>query len=108
MRRAELGKVAAELADLCILTADNPDNEPPQNVIRDIAKSFGMDSCPYIEIADREAAIVHAVSIALPGDIILLAGKGHERYQLIAGKYFPFCEREIVAREALRMALASK
>ena len=108
MRRAELGHVASELADLCILTADNPDNEPPQDVIRDIAKSFGKDSCPYLEIPDREAAIVHAISIALPGDIILLAGKGHERYQLIAGKYYPFCEREIVAREALRMALSNQ
>jgi len=108
MRRAELGHVASELADLCILTADNPDNEPPQDVIRDIAESFGKDSCPYLEIPDREAAIVHAISIALPGDIILLAGKGHERYQLIAGKYYPFCEREIVAREALRMALSNQ
>ena len=108
MRRAELGRVAAELADLCILTADNPDCEPPQNIIRDIAQSFGKDSCPYLEIPDREAAIVHAVSTALPGDIILLAGKGHERYQIIAGKHFPFCEREIVARETLRMALSSK
>ena len=107
MRRAELGRVAAELADLCILTADNPDNEPPLHIIRDIAQSFGKDSCPYIEIADRETAIVHAISIALPGDIILLAGKGHERYQLIAGKHFPFCEREIVARESLRMALSN-
>lgn len=105
MRRAELGWVAAELADLCILTADNPDNEAPQAIIRDIAASFGQDACPYLEIPDRQQAILHAMSIALPGDIILLAGKGHERYQLIAGKHVPFCERDIVAREALRMAL---
>ena len=105
MRRAELGRVAAELADLCILTADNPDNEPPQDIIRDIAAQFSKNACPYLEIPDREQAIAHAVSHSLPGDIILLAGKGHERYQLIAGRYIPFCEREIVVRESLRADL---
>lgn len=108
MRRAELGKVASELADLCILTADNPDNEPPMDIIRDIAAQFGKDSCPYLEIPDREKAIVHAVSISLPGDIILLAGKGHERYQLIAGQYVSFCERDIVTRESLRADLLKR
>lgn len=108
MRRAELGRVAAELADLCILTADNPDNEPPMDIIRDIAAAFGKDSCPYLEIPDREQAIAHAVSHSLPGDIILLAGKGHERYQLIAGHQIPFCERDIVSRESLRADLAHR
>ena len=105
MRRAELGRVAAELADLCILTADNPDNEPPMDIIRDIASQFGKDSCPYLTIPDREEAIAHAISHSLPGDIILLAGKGHERYQLVAGRQIPFCERDIVARESLRADL---
>ena len=105
MRRAELGRVAAELADLCILTADNPDNEPPMDIIRDIAAEFGKDSCPYLAIPDREQAIAHAVSHSLPGDIILLAGKGHERYQLVAGQQVPFCERDIVTRESLRADL---
>jgi UDP-N-acetylmuramoyl-L-alanyl-D-glutamate--2,6-diaminopimelate ligase len=105
MRRAELGRVAAEMADLCILTADNPDNEPPMDIIRDIAAQFGKDSCPYLAIPDREQAIAHAVSHSLPGDIILLAGKGHERYQLVAGRQIPFCEREIVVRESLRADL---
>ena len=105
MRRAELGRVAAELADLCILTSDNPDNEPAMEIIRDIAAEFGKDSCPHLAIPDREQAIAHAVSHSLPGDIILLAGKGHERYQLIAGQRIPFCERDIVAREALRADL---
>ena len=108
MRRAELGRVAAELADLCILTADNPDNEPPMDIIRDIAEQFGKDSCPYLAIPDREQAIAHAVSHSLPGDIILLAGKGHERYQLVAGRQIPFCERDIVTRESLRADLAHR
>ena len=108
MRRAELGKVAAKYADLCILTSDNPDNEPPMDIIRDIAREFGKDSCPYLEIPDREQAIAHAISISLPGDIILLAGKGHERYQLVAGQFLPFCERDIVTREALRADLLKR
>ena len=108
MRRAELGRVAAELADLCILTADNPDNEPPMDIIRDIAEQFGKNSCPYLAIPDREQAIAHAVSHSLPGDIILLAGKGHERYQLVAGRQIPFCERDIVTRESLRADLAHR
>ena len=108
MRRAELGRVAAELADLCILTADNPDNEPPMDIIRDIAEQFGKGSCPYLAIPDREQAIAHAVSHSLPGDIILLAGKGHERYQLVAGRQIPFCERDIVTRESLRADLAHR
>ncbi|MBQ7320789.1 MAG: UDP-N-acetylmuramoyl-L-alanyl-D-glutamate--2,6-diaminopimelate ligase [Clostridia bacterium] len=107
MRRAELGRVAAELADLCIITSDNPDNEPPMNIIRDISAQFAGSSCPYLEIPDREEAIRHALAIAAPGDIVLLAGKGHERYQLIAGKYVPFCERDIIAAEVLRRALST-
>ena len=108
MRRAELGRVAAELADLCILTSDNPDNEPPMDIIRDIAEQFGKDSCPYLTIPDREEAIAHAISHSLPGDIILLAGKGHERYQLVAGRQIPFCERDIVTRESLRADLVHR
>ena len=106
MRRAELGAVAAELADLCILTSDNPDNEPPMDVIRDIAAQFGAGMCPHVEIPDREEAILYALSVAQAGDIILLAGKGHEKYQLIAGQHVPFCEKDILLRESVRMALA--
>ncbi len=108
MRRAELGRVAAELADMCILTSDNPDGEDPKQIIRDIAAEFGEGACAHLEIPDREAAITHAVSISLPGDIILLAGKGHENYQLIAGRKVPFSEREIVSRAALMANLANR
>ena len=95
MRRAELGKVAAELADLSILTADNPDFEPVDKVIADIAAEY-TDPDSYVIIEDRRKAIRYAVDIARPGDIVLLAGKGHENYQLISGKREPFCEREIL------------
>lgn len=96
MRRAELGLVASRDADLCILTSDNPDNESPINIIGDIASYFTATSAPYIVIPDRKMAIEHALSISRKGDIILLAGKGHERYQLIAGVRHSFSEADII------------
>lgn len=98
MRRAELGLVASRDADLCILTSDNPDCESPEAIIAEIASYFASDSCPYIAITDREAAIKHALSISQHGDIILLAGKGHENYQLINGVRKPFSEADIIKK----------
>ena len=100
-RRAELGSVAAELADLSILTSDNPDNEPPENIIAEIAEQY-KDKEKYVAIADRKKAIEYAMSVTEPGDIVLLAGKGHENYQLIAGRHEPFCERDILLSENKR------
>lgn len=97
MRRGELG-IAARGADLCILTSDNPDTEPPENIIADIADSLG--NTPHVSIPDRELAIKYAVENAIPGDMILLAGKGHETYQLINGKKVPFCERDLIKKYA--------
>ncbi len=95
-RRAELGSVAAELADFSILTSDNPDDEDPTEILRDIAMQFRDVPQKYIEIPDRAKAIRYAISMAKEGDIFLLAGKGHERYQLINGEKRPFCERDIL------------
>ncbi len=94
-RRGEMGRVAAALADLSILTADNPDTEPPTAIIDEIAQSYGAEHS-YVKIPDRAEAIEYAVRIAEPGDIVLLAGKGHETYQLVGGKRIPFCERDIL------------
>ncbi len=105
-RRAQLGRVAAELADFCILTSDHPDFEPPLDIIDDIAKVFPKDGCPYIKIPDREKAIKYAVENAKAGDVILLAGKGHEDYQLIEGKKIPMRERELVLKYAQSMKKA--
>lgn len=95
MRRAELGSVASELADYSIITSDNPDCEPPTQIIDEIAEQY-KHPYNYIKITDRREAILHAISIAKAGDIVLLAGKGHESYQLICGKRVPFSEREIL------------
>ncbi len=96
-RRAEMGRVAAELADFSILTADNPDNEPPEDIIADIAAVY-CEGQKFVSIPDREKAIEYAAEVASEGDIVLLAGKGHEKYQLIAGEHLEFCEREILER----------
>lgn len=96
MRRGELGLVASRGADLCIITSDNPDNEPPMNIIGEITTYFTADSCPYHAIPDRKEAIEFALKNSEKGDIILLAGKGHETYQLVKGKREYFSEAEIV------------
>ena len=100
-RRKDLAEAAAYRADLCILTADNPANEPVMDIIREIDSYFPADGCPRLWEPDREAAIRMLVEQAQAGDIILLAGKGHETYQLIGTQRIPFSEKEIL-REALR------
>lgn len=106
-RRRELGDAAAALADLSIITSDNPDFEPPEEIISDIEKSFisakKESGADYVTITDRREAIEYALGIARPGDVILLAGKGHEDSQLICGKYLPFSERAILTDAALRL-----
>ena len=96
MRRMELGLVASRDADFCILTSDNPDNESPSAIISEIASYFTAGTCPYVAIPDRKKAIEYALKNARKGDIILLAGKGHESYQLICGIREHFSETEIV------------
>ena len=96
LRRAELGDAAARLCDLAVLTSDNPDNEDPDRIIADIARAFANTQTPYLAIPDRAEAIRKAVALTQGGDILVLAGKGHEQYQLINGQKIPFCERDIL------------
>ena len=95
VRRAQMGEVASEYADFSILTSDNPNTEDPEAIINEIAVQY-KDPSTYISIPDRKEAIEYALNNSKAGDIILLAGKGHERYQLINGKNEYFCEREII------------
>ncbi len=103
MRRPELGAVANELCDLAILTSDNPDFEDPEAIIADIAQAFTPNGAPFMILPDRRDAIHTAVYGARPGDIILLAGKGHENYQLIRGEKVPFDERAILHECAAKL-----
>ena len=103
IRRRELGDVCCRLADFCIITSDNPDFEEPEKIIGDIEESFLSKATPYVKITDREEAIRYAVKNACTGDVIVLAGKGHENYQLVRGEHVPFSEREILKREAMNI-----
>ena len=99
-----MAKAAAENADFLIVTSDNPRNEDPEDIIRDILTGLEGSSTPYIKITDRREAIHWAVKNAEKDDIIVLAGKGHEDYQILAGGVkIHFDEREVVA-EALAEA----
>ncbi len=101
-KRPLMAKAAAKYADFLIVTSDNPRNEDPDEIIKDIIVGLEGTDTPYIEISDRKNAIFYAVENAQKGDIILLAGKGHEDYQVLANDVkIHFDEREVVA-EALR------
>ena len=94
-KRPLMGAIAARDADLSIVTSDNPRTEDPDRILDDI--EAGMGPTPHLRIVDRRAAILRALSIARPDDLLLLAGKGHETYQVVGHEYLPFDEREIVA-----------
>lgn len=98
LRRAELGHAAASLSDRAILTSDNPAREDPNAIIEEIAQAFEGTSTPYIAIPDRAEAIGYAAKTAIAGEILVLAGKGHENYQLIGNKKIPFSEKEILQK----------
>ncbi len=97
LRRYEMGEVSGEHADLTIITSDNPRFEKPQDIIEDIKKGIRKTQGEYIEICDRKQAIAYAISHGQPGDIIVLAGKGHEDYQEIEGVKYPMDERVLIA-----------
>lgn len=96
-RRYEMGEVSGKLADLTIITSDNPRNEEPQAIIDDIKAGISKTDGKYVEIIDRKDAIRYAIRNGEPGDIIILAGKGHEDYQEIKGKKYPMDERVLIA-----------
>jgi UDP-N-acetylmuramoyl-L-alanyl-D-glutamate--2,6-diaminopimelate ligase len=97
-KRTKMGRAVARGADVAIVTSDNPRTEDPERILDDI--EAGMDVGPHRRIVDRREAIAQAVAMLEPGDLLLLAGKGHETYQVIGSERHPFDEREIV-RSAL-------
>ena len=96
VRRYEMGEISGKLADLTIITSDNPRFEEPMDIIADIKTGMAKTSGAYVEIPDRKEAIRYAMSIGQPGDIIVLAGKGHEDYQEIRGVKYPMDERVLI------------
>ena len=99
-KRAPMGEAAGSLSDVVILTSDNPRTEGPDQILADAEVGIQKTGKPYEKIADRREAIHHAISQARIGDLVLIAGKGHEDYQIIGREVFHFDDKE-VAREAL-------
>jgi UDP-N-acetylmuramoyl-L-alanyl-D-glutamate--2,6-diaminopimelate ligase len=97
-KRPEMGEVAAAGADLAVLTSDNPRTEDPERILDDVER--GMGPAPRLRLSDRREAIRRALTEARPEDMVLLAGKGHETYQIVGTEVRPFDEREVV-REIL-------
>ncbi len=100
-RRFEMGEVSGRLSDFTIITSDNPRNEEPDAIIADIVTGISRTSGRHVEIADRREAIKYAVDNAQPGDVIVVAGKGHEDYQEIKGVKHHMDDRELII-EAVR------
>ena len=101
-KRPLMAQAAAKFADKLIVTSDNPRDEDPEAIIKDILDGLKDTNVPYDVVTDRREAIAHALRTAEPGDVIVLAGKGHEDYQIFANNYHThFDEREVVA-EALK------
>ena len=96
-RRFGMGEVSGNYADLTIITSDNPRFEKPQDIIEDIKTGIRRTEGMYVEICDRKEAIAYAIDHGQPGDIIVLAGKGHEDYQEIEGVKYPMDERVLIA-----------
>ena len=95
-RRYEMGEVSGRMADLTIITSDNPRFEKPEDIIKDIITGISKTDGKYVEIIDRKEAIRYAILNAEKNDVIVLAGKGHEDYQEIEGVKYPMDERGLI------------
>ncbi|MBQ7599941.1 MAG: UDP-N-acetylmuramoyl-L-alanyl-D-glutamate--2,6-diaminopimelate ligase [Clostridia bacterium] len=102
-RRGDMARISDEMADMTVITSDNPDSESPEEIIKDVEDRYPRKK-PYLVITDRETAVRAAVGLAEKGDIILFAGKGHEDYQLVMGEKIPFSEKKIILDEISKLS----
>ncbi|MEP6592201.1 MAG: cyanophycin synthetase, partial [Acidobacteriota bacterium] len=120
-KRPLMGAVAARLSDLVIVTSDNPRSEDPEQIIEDIKRGIVVPadrlpprgqaapkSTACLAIVDRKAAIERAVRDARPGDLVLIAGKGHEKYQVVGDQVTPFDDVEVARATLARRRSRSK
>jgi UDP-N-acetylmuramoyl-L-alanyl-D-glutamate--2,6-diaminopimelate ligase len=105
-KRPLMGGIAADMSDFVIITSDNPRNEDPTSIIRDIEAGIGKDN--YIVIQDRSIAIRMATLLASPGDIVIIAGKGHEDYQEIMGRRYPFSDSKALEGSIVDLSRMTK
>jgi UDP-N-acetylmuramoyl-L-alanyl-D-glutamate--2,6-diaminopimelate ligase len=95
-----MGKIASRMSERCLFTSDNPRNEEPSQIIEEMMAGVSPENLrKVLKITDRSEAIRTAVLLSQPGDVILIAGKGHETYQEIKGVKYPFDDRIIVTEE---------
>lgn len=100
-KRPIMGRIGSEMADICIITSDNPRSEPPDQIAQEILGGISPENMDRVKIdLDRRQAIKLALEVASPGDIVVIAGKGHETYQIFKDKTIPFDDRQVV-REIL-------
>ena len=91
-----MGNISAQIADYSVITSDNPRTEDPDDIIAQIVSNLPHDT-NYMCISERRDAIHHAIAMAKSGDVVVIAGKGHEDYQEINGKKFPFDDRVVAS-----------
>ena len=97
-----MGEIAGKMSQYCLITSDNPRTEDPEAIIDEVEKGLKPTGCPYERIADRKAAIARAIQMAQPEDVVMVAGKGHEDYQIIGREKIHLDDREEVEK-ALEM-----
>ena len=97
-KRSIMGEISGNIADFTVITSDNPRTEEPAEIVKEIEEGIKKTKVKYVAIVDRIEAIKYAINMANKNDIIVLAGKGHETYQEINGKKYPFDEREIIKK----------
>lgn len=108
-KRDKMGEISANLSDIVIITSDNPRTEDPLKIIRDIEKGIKRTNFKdYYIIEDREEAIKKAIEIAQDGDTVLIAGKGHEDYQIIGTKKIPFSDQEVAKKYIIRRIIKNE
>jgi UDP-N-acetylmuramoyl-L-alanyl-D-glutamate--2,6-diaminopimelate ligase len=96
LKRPKMGRIVSELADYAIITSDNPRSEPPLQIIQDIRKGINKDN--YRVIPDRFKAIYEAIKLTGKNDCLIIAGKGHEDYQVLKNKVLRFSDRKAVEK----------
>jgi UDP-N-acetylmuramoyl-L-alanyl-D-glutamate--2,6-diaminopimelate ligase len=92
-----MGQIASRMSEITIVTSDNPRSEPPERIMDEIEKGIDMTETRYIRESNRGQAIRLALSLARTNDLVLVAGKGHESYQIVGDQEFPFDDREVIS-----------
>ena len=99
-----MGRVAGENSDIAIITSDNPRTEDPLEIIREIELGVKEAGTLYEILPDRRDAIFRAIAFAIAGDVVIIAGKGHENYQIVGNDKFHFDDREVALEGLARVA----